>query len=387
MYLALAVLFLANIFFRRPSENDKIYIYPDGAHHSVLAKSDTRYFNIKTQIYGFLPYWTLNNIKYLPTDKISHISYFSLELEADGNFDKDASGYKNWQYNENLQRFITEAQTKGINFGVTITLHNEEGLDSFLSCRTCWDKSVEAIIFEMTEKNIQHVNLDFEYPGYTDEKYKNLYSEFVALLNTKMKMIFETPYLVVSTFADSTLKPRITDIAEISKNSDALFIMAYDFHSANSNNSGPVAPIDGSYSTTSLNLTKMLAEYKKYAPANKLYLGVPFYGYDWVVESHDPRATRIEGNDQIGYSRAITYQEIKDLMVKKKLAADWDEVSKTPFLNYTDSDTGSLRQIYFESPQSMKEKIDLVEKNGLLGLGIWALGFDGGYTDLWEAIN
>jgi spore germination protein len=387
IYIALAVLFVTNLLFVKPNELKKSYTYPDGAHHLVLAKSHTRYFDIKTPVYGFLPYWSLANIKYIPTEKIAYISYFSLELKPNGDFDKNASGYTNWKHNEALKNFMNDAMAKGVNFGFTITLHDEEGLDKFLTCKTCWNTATKGIVSELKEHNLQHVNLDFEYPGYTTEEYRNLYSEFVMQVNSEMQKAFDDPYLVISTFADSTIKSRITDVKVLSENSNALFIMSYDFHSATSNNSGPVSPVDGTYSTTSLNLNRMLAEYTKYVPRDKLFLGVPFYGYDWVVETHEPRAARIEGNDQIGYSRAITYEEIKNLMLKKKLTENWDDISKTPFLNYTDSDTGSLRQIYFENPKSIKEKINLVKNNGLLGIGIWALGFDGGYADLWQELD
>ena len=145
--------------------------------------------------------------------------------------------------------------------------------------------------------------------------------------------------------------------------------------------------MDGTYTTTKLNLTKTVKSYLEVVPSNKLILGLPFYGYDWVVESDFPMSSRIEGSDEVGFSKVITYAQVTDLLIKKQLKPLWDEEAKTPYVNYVDQDTGSKRQIYYDNKESLKLKAGLVSSNTLLGVGVWALGYEGGYADLWEAVK
>ena len=98
-------------------------------------------------------------------------------------------------------------------------------------------------------------------------------------------------------------------------------------------------------------------------------------------------ASRMEGNDSIGYSKVITYGEVTDLLISKRIQPLWDDVAKTPYVNYVDEDTGSLRQVYYDNEKSLKLKADLASKNGFLGVGVWALGYEGGYVDLWDSVK
>ena len=47
---------------------------------------------------------------------------------------------------------------------------------------------------------------------------------------------------------------------------------------------------------------------------------------------------------------------------------------------------GSDRELYYDNAQSLGDKYGLVNSLGLRGIGIWALGYDSGSTDLWGAI-
>jgi len=199
-------------------------------------------------------------------------------------------------------------------------------------------------------------------------------------------------FVVVSAYADSADRAtksevRLTDPRSLATSADALFIMAYDFHRPESANAGPVSPLGGTYKTSRLNLTTAIKSYLDVVPANKLILGLPFYGYDWVVEDASPMSTRIEGNDSIGFSKSISYAEVTDLLIKKQLKPLWDDIAKTPFINYIDKDTGSNHQIWYDNAESLKYKAELAQKNHFLGAGVWAVGYEGGYANLWNALR
>ena len=47
----------------------------------------------------------------------------------------------------------------------------------------------------------------------------------------------------------------------------------------------------------------------------------------------------------------------------------------------------SDRELYYDNAQSLGDKYALVNNDGLRGIGIWALGYNFGSSDLWNAIS
>src|SRR5258708_38616806 len=50
-------------------------------------------------------------------------------------------------------------------------------------------------------------------------------------------------------------------------------------------------------------------------------------------------------------------------------------------------DLNSWREIYFDTATTIGAKYDLVNRANLRGTGMWALGFDSGYRDLWNKLQ
>ena len=123
----------------------------------------------------------------------------------------------------------------------------------------------------------------------------------------------------------------------------------------------------------------------KIAP-NKLILGVPYYGYNWVVENGEKYAKRVEGSDEAGFSESQVYDKIMTDTQTLGAKVEWDDKAQAPYYTYVSPETKSTRQVFFENADSLKKKYELVKNNGLAGVGIWALGYDGDRTELWNLI-
>ncbi len=63
----------------------------------------------------------------------------------------------------------------------------------------------------------------------------------------------------------------------------------------------------------------------------------------------------------------------------------YDPVSFTPYYSFMVGP--DWRQCFWENSYSMKRRFDVVNQRNLGGIGIWALGYDDGYTDYWDAIS
>ncbi|KKT11682.1 MAG: hypothetical protein UV89_C0011G0004 [candidate division WWE3 bacterium GW2011_GWB2_43_22] len=162
--------------------------------------------------------------------------------------------------------------------------------------------------------------------------------------------------------------------------------MGYDFHRPTSDTAGPVAPIGGKGVHSEYDIETMLKDYLAIVPPNKLLLGVPYYGYNWVVGEDEKYAERIDGNDNIGFSQSQSYEAIMDVLIDIKPKVMWDDLGQVPYFSYISAETGQQRQVFFENQRSLAVKYKLVKNNGLMGVGIWALGYDGGYTELWDLL-
>jgi spore germination protein YaaH len=359
---------------------------------SVLA-AERKEIKKKHIIYGFLPYWKLNDTEFLQLNKITDIAYFGLYIEADGTIRKKDDegfidpGYNNWKNNENLDTLIASAGDVGTNVAVSIISHRDETTDSFLMCESCWDTLANELIFELNQKGLKDVNFDFEYGEYTDEKYADQYTKLVGYMNERLDASFGDSYVTVATFADSFVKPRVTKVDDLALVADGIFIMAYDFHRPTSDSAGPVAPLGGAGIHAEYDINTMVKDYTKNIPPNKLILGVPYYGYNWVVDQRIPYASRIEGNDAIGYSESQTYAMVMDTVLEVNPAVLWDETAQTPYFSYISPNTGSERMVYFENVDSLRAKYQLAKDLDFAGVGIWALGYDGGYQELWDLLN
>lgn len=383
-------LFSLNYYLKKKDSKYTI-LYPVSDSFSILSMKSTRE-PPKKIIYGYLPYWTLDQAKYFQYDVITDISYFGLHIDENGDFisiqnGEYVPGYNNWKNNPELKKIIAEAKLHNVNFSPTIISHVDEVSDKFLDCRECWDNLADNIIAELDAYGLKDVNLNFEYAEYTPKEKAQQYTQFVKFLNEKLDEHFGDSTLVVSTFADSVVKDRVTDIEGLSKAADLLFIMAYDFHRPTSDSAGPVAPIGGKGVHAEYDIETMIRDYRSFTPPNKIILGVPYYGYNWVVERDEEYAKRISGSETRGYSQSQTYEYIMETVIKVKPEIKWDSLAKSPYFTYISPETRSIREVYFDNVDSLRIKYEMVKNLDLAGVGIWALGYDGGYGDLWNLLD
>ncbi len=97
-------------------------------------------------------------------------------------------------------------------------------------------------------------------------------------------------------------------------------------------------------------------------PAQKLWLGIPNYGYDWPLPfvRGQTRATSI--SNQYAISLANRYQA----------AIQYDETAQAPWFRYTD-ERGRQHEVWFEDARSIRAKLALIPEYGLLGASYWNL--------------
>ncbi|MDF2925268.1 MAG: glycoside hydrolase family protein [Paenibacillaceae bacterium] len=215
------------------------------------------------------------------------------------------------------------------------------------------------------------VNVDIE--NVTDQD-RDAYTDLVRLLRAKLPAGTELSVAVAANPDSWTVGWQGSyDLARLAEYSDYLMLMAYDEHWEGDSTAGPVASLPW--------VEQAVRQALKAVPADKLLLGIPFYGRFWQQgggiagagipnKSAEALAARygiIPGYDQFQESAYFTFTVTAG--------------GERPLVNYRQLEPGTYT-VWYDNEQSIKAKLDLVHKYQLRGTGIWCLSQETAET--WE---
>lgn len=332
---------------------------------------------LKKEVFGYLPYWSLDKLDQIDTRLLTAVSYFGLDVAADGQIVKEGDGaastsWNAWQNDPGLNSFIRKMKKNRVKVYVTFKQFNNDAIERLVRSPQASQNFINNALYQVSAKAIDGINTDFEYTGTPPADVKEKFSILMSNLNRELKRQYPNAKLTIATYARSAADPSgIFDPELLAQNSDGLVVMGYDFHTPGSDQAGSVAPMGG----TGENLLNFMNAYIDKVPVEKLILAVPYYGYDWPVAGKGVNAAVTNGDVKV-----LPYAEIVDS--SKKTSFQWDDVTQTPWYSYIDPDTKQTRVVHFDNTRSLGVKYDFINKKNLAGVGIWALGFDGRNTDL-----
>jgi chitinase len=169
------------------------------------------------------------------------------------------------------------------------------------------------------------------------------------------------------------------EIASITPLLDFINVMTYDYHSG-SKRTGFNSPLYAAQNdpTPEFNIdVTMRAFLGAGAPADKLLLGIPFYGRGYggvppddhgLFQETTARPANWSGSD--GDWKVLS----KTRLTNPQYVRHWDSSSRVPWLY--DSTSGTW--VTYDDPQSIGEKVRYVRDHKLGGVMIWELGGDDG---------
>ncbi len=353
---------------------------------------------MQREVVGFLPYWNLDNSKYLKFDLLSEVFFFSLSADKDGQIIKVVGnetdpGWR-WWSSSTIKNLIAKTQITGGKFGLTIAMQKNKTLESFLDNTQAQQTFVNNLIQIVKSNKIDGLNLDFEYAGKPDDKYRFKFTDFAKELTSAFRTQSPKTELSIDFFPLAIEKPRLVDVASLAPLFDKVIVMSYDYYSGTSDLAGPVAPMGGYIASPSaqqksyffdVNTTYM--DYLKVVPKEKLVMGVPYYGWDYPVEDNTiPLSKVLHQNDQNGYAEVVSYGRARTDTDLKNSNCQWDDIAKATWCAYTDSNK-IQREAWLEDNKSVEIKFDFAKTNNLGGIAIWTLGYDKDYPDLWNLIK
>lgn len=322
----------------------------------------------KKEILGFFPYWMMGKEDDIDLRFLTSISLFGIEIDGKGGMitvNKDGQvdgGWSMWN-DPDLDKFITRAKSNGLKVYITLKAFNNDNIEALSNSDEAQKTFISNALYLVNSKSLDGINLDFEYVGVPTANVKKNFVRLVTNLNAELKRQVPESILNIDTYLSSGSTNTLFDITLLAQTCDEFVIMGYDMHTP----LGPAGAIAAMGGET--NVIGYLQGYLEKVPPEKIILAVPYYGYDWP---------KVE-NTRAGI---VSYAEITNASKKSKI--NWDNITQTPFYTYIDNSIS--HEVHFDNVRSLGIKYDFINKKGLKGMGIWALGYDGTNPELQKLI-
>lgn len=343
---------------------------------------------LRREVYGFLPYWELVDPDLrLDHASLSTIAYFSVAAAADGDLvttgsdGRTTSGWSGWR-SQALTDVIDAAHANGVRVDFSLTLFawtttQAKTQKALLSSASARANLVANLVTTVAGRGVDGVNLDVE-PLVAGQE-ANLV-DLVRDLRAALDAAGPGHRITIDVLGSTENYPHEDLVAAGA--ADALFIMGYDYRGTGAGYAGSISPLTGS----AYDLTETVDRYLARVPASKVILGVPYYGRAWSTVSDSLRA-KTQTGAKYGYSATANYDLAAELAAEN--GRRWDPDEQGPWTAYqretcttTYGCNTSWRELYYDDVESLRLKYGLADSRDLLGVGMWALGYDGQRPEL-----
>jgi hypothetical protein len=344
-------------------------------------------FGLQKEVFAYAPYWALSKHSTWNYAELSTVAYFGIAVQWDGNFDTAGAGWAGFQ-SQDMIDMVNEAHRAGDKVVLVLKGTGTAAINDVVTVPAETQKVITNTIGALGFRNLDGVNVDFE--GDTDPLYPNIQSgltNFMTQMSAQVHAWRSSAFVSIASYSGSaSWDGGLMKIDSLAPVVDAFFIMAYDMSFANMpGQAGPNAPINGWTYNDTLSVTQYLAK----APASKIILGVPWYGYQFNTTSNGTyaRATRAD---------AVSYAgDIAQIGCAPNVAQGWDQTAQSPGATWFSPNSGdpcgdnrgSWQELFYDNITSLGIKYDLINKTGIRGVGIWALGYDGARSEIWDELN
>lgn len=323
---------------------------------------------LEKYVFGWHPYWSNGLQVNYNWDLLSDMSYFSYEVDPNTGNAQTTHGFSTAQA-------VDDALSNGVRVNLCVTLFSNHA--TFLGNTTARQTLITNLINLIQNRGAHGVNIDFESMS---SSVSADYTSFMIDLCNQMHAAI--PNSQVSIALHAVDWSGFYDIAALEPYVDLFCVMGYDYYWTGSSNAGPNDPLYHFQNTYNYTLSKSTTYYlDQGVPKNKLILGLPYYGREWQVASHSLPATTVANGAATFYNT-----------VKTNASGDYDLAnrnyepeSRSVYYNFYSG--GNPYQCFISEEDELGERMDFINKRGLAGMGIWALGYDDGYIELWDEIE
>jgi spore germination protein len=234
-----------------------------------------------------------------------------------------------------------------------------EPVAAMLHDPTTMTRHIDDVVALVQRESYAGIDIDYEDLRATDrEAFTTFVTRLGDALHDKNK-ILSVAVFAKTTDAGDDQRNVAQDYAAIGEAADEVRLMAYDYHWAAST-PGPVAPITW--------VRDVLAYAKTQIPPDKIVLGVPVSGYDWVDGQGEP----VSWLQCFGRTRTF------------HATLQYDRLSQSPSFRYTDTQNRE-HEVWFENAESTSAKLEAAKTAGIRGAYLWMIGGEDDRT--WSTLH
>lgn len=258
------------------------------------------------------------------------------------------------------QDYVNKAHDMGLEVWALIeNIEYKDSIDMYaiLSSTSTRAKLIENLVNTALEYGIDGINVDFEQISMDCGEH---YIEFIRELSIpcrKNGIVLSIDNYVPTGYTDHY------DRKEQGVVADYVIIMGYDEHYAGSEEAGSVASIDFVESGIEKTVEQV--------PANKVINAIPFYTRIW------------ETTGSTISSQAVGMEMAEEYVAAHNVAVEWDDTTCQNYGEYKSGDT--LYQVWLEDEESIRVKLNIMDKYGIGGVAAWRLGFE--KPEIWDEIE
>jgi len=236
---------------------------------------------------------------------------------------------------------------------------------------------IASVVDFVSRHQLDGLDVDWEYPGMPGaeshfraedkQNYTLLLKEMRARFNGLEKELHRPLYVTVATGASSEFLAH-TEMDKVQEYVDSVNLMAYDYYEPPSDAiTGNHAPLfTDPADPKKVSGDSSVQEYEKAGvPADKIVLGVPFYGHMWGEVPADHHGLFQPGKE-IPHAYA-PYGDGPEAMLKNGFIRYWDPLASVPYLYNPD------KKIFvsYEDTESLALKCKYVLEHQLRGIMFW----------------
>ena len=306
-------------------------------------------------VVGYLPNWTASAsyINAMPIEDMTHLIYFSVSVDADGNLTPPNS---NWPPSRQLLDKVSDAK---VDFQITVGPGKD--VQGFLTAgETAWENASDQLNQIIMDHGFTGASLDFEGMDTSDEKTMDGFRDSIRYLIKHLPDNASSSSIAVQGGGYKKM-----DLDQLKGDVDMFFLMAYDFHWSSAPNTGAVAPLPPENVMATYNVGSLLQGVIDLVGAEKVVLGVPWYGYSWPCDN-DQAGCKTTGRGSAWVIQKVVNNPPGEIL--------WDDSVQSPWVAYLDE--GEPRQLWFDDHRSLRIKYEYALAKGCQGIGFWALGYE-----------
>ena len=255
--------------------------------------------------------------------------------------------------------YVTRAHDMGLEVWGLVDNFTNEGIDTYeiLAGTSTRSYLINGLISAAQEYDLDGINIDFENISLDAGE---PFVEFIRELSIpcrELGIVLSIDNYVPMGYTDHYNRKEQGIVA------DYIIIMGYDEHYKGSAAAGSVASIDF--------VENGIANTVAQVPAGKVINAIPFYTRIW-----ETKGTAVD-------SQAVGMELAQQYIQDHNIATVWDEQTCQNYGEYQSGD--SYYQVWLEDEDSIRVKLNIMEKYGIAGVAEWKLGFE--VDSIWDVIE